>query len=185
MTASAVEHLMHSAILTVSGRDTGATLFGPADSAPSRALARPRSPRPPACTYPPTLTIGRAAAAQCNCRPTPKSRVRPIAIRTPAARPPRSPAPNDAAVRSHRGPLRAQPARVFELARPHTHTDSLTQVAGWLSHGLTMRTDRPLARRRGTSRRSSPSAPQPPSPVCLPFGKTRIAAPHTGRRTSL
>ena len=31
-----IEHLMHSAILTVSGRDTGATLFGPADSAPSR-----------------------------------------------------------------------------------------------------------------------------------------------------
>ena len=28
---AAVEHLMHSAILTVSGRDTGATLFGPAD----------------------------------------------------------------------------------------------------------------------------------------------------------
>lgn len=26
-----IEHLMHSAILTVSGRDTGATLFGPAD----------------------------------------------------------------------------------------------------------------------------------------------------------
>ena len=28
---AAVEHLMHSVILTVSGRDTGATLFGPAD----------------------------------------------------------------------------------------------------------------------------------------------------------
>ena len=26
-----IEHLMHSAVLTVSGRDTGATLFGPAD----------------------------------------------------------------------------------------------------------------------------------------------------------
>lgn len=34
-----IEHLMHSAILTVSGRDTGATLFGPADmcaQSPSR-----------------------------------------------------------------------------------------------------------------------------------------------------
>jgi len=27
----AVEHMMHSAILAVSGRETGATLFGPAD----------------------------------------------------------------------------------------------------------------------------------------------------------
>merc|ERR1711865_1263482 len=26
-----IEHLMHNAIMTVSGRDTGATLFGPAD----------------------------------------------------------------------------------------------------------------------------------------------------------
>lgn len=31
-----IEHLCMSAIMTVSGRDTGATLFGPADSAPAR-----------------------------------------------------------------------------------------------------------------------------------------------------
>lgn len=37
-----LEHLMHSCILTVAGRDTGATLFGPADSAPS-LCARPFS----------------------------------------------------------------------------------------------------------------------------------------------
>ena len=30
-----IEHMMHSAVLVVSGRDTGATLFGPADSAPA------------------------------------------------------------------------------------------------------------------------------------------------------
>ena len=56
-----IEHLMHSAVLCVAGRDTGATLFGPADSKPSPALDPPHSP--------PTLTIGRVAA-QCNCRRT-------------------------------------------------------------------------------------------------------------------
>jgi hypothetical protein len=37
-----IEHLMMSAVMTVSGRDTGSTLFGPADM-----CARPRE-RPPA-----------------------------------------------------------------------------------------------------------------------------------------
>ena len=35
-----IEHMMHSAVLAVSGRATGATLFGPSDSAP-RALFSP------------------------------------------------------------------------------------------------------------------------------------------------
>jgi len=62
-----LEHLMHSCILTVAGRDTGATLFGPADSAPTLAHACPRLPT--ALAAAPTLTTG-PAAAQCNCRQT-------------------------------------------------------------------------------------------------------------------
>lgn len=67
-----LEHLMHSCILTVAGRDTGATLFGPADSAPS-LCARPLF------FFCPTARTAAAHdwtcdAAQCNCRQTPKSR---------------------------------------------------------------------------------------------------------------
>ena len=81
----------------------------------ARALSHPRvvachrgSRAPDALPSSPSraATPARRSSARrtCNCRPTPKSRVRPIAIRTPAVRPLCSPAPDDA-VRSHRGPL--------------------------------------------------------------------------------
>ena len=61
-----IEHLCMSAIMTVSGRDTGATLFGPADSAPG---LHPPPARPPPATrrcalspMPPTLPFARASA---------------------------------------------------------------------------------------------------------------------------
>ena len=45
-----IEHLMMSAVMTVAGRDTGATLFGPADmraAPPRHATPRPRPPPSP------------------------------------------------------------------------------------------------------------------------------------------
>ena len=36
-----IEHLMHSVVMSVAGRETGATLFGPADSAPSAPAPLP------------------------------------------------------------------------------------------------------------------------------------------------
>ena len=36
-----IEHLMHSVVMSVAGRETGATLFGPADSAPSAPALLP------------------------------------------------------------------------------------------------------------------------------------------------
>jgi hypothetical protein len=58
-----IEHLMHSVVLSVAGRETGATLFGPADSAPI-----PSSPH--SCPRPvdraPHRRVRVVPAAQCN-----------------------------------------------------------------------------------------------------------------------
>ena len=46
-----IEHLMLSAIVAVAGRDTGATLFGPADMSVARRLNARTQPRPCAACY--------------------------------------------------------------------------------------------------------------------------------------
>lgn len=76
-----IQHLMLSAIVAVAGSKTGATLFGPADSAPPASMH---------CTHTHTQRahIQRSrlgVAAQCNCRPTRlsrPSRVRRVLSRT-------------------------------------------------------------------------------------------------------
>lgn len=57
-----IEHLMHSAIAMVSGRDTGATLFGPAGESTLFAVHRRHSDPPP------------HASQTCRSPPTPRSR---------------------------------------------------------------------------------------------------------------
>lgn len=65
-----IEHLMHSAIMTVSGRDTGAMLFGPSDMCVPFVAPRPL---PFPCIFPfpaPPLAdrIGCCVRAQANLR---------------------------------------------------------------------------------------------------------------------
>ena len=69
-----IEHLMHSAVVTVAGRDTGATLFGPAGVLlpPSPTPRRSHTEQDRATPRPTRL---RPWAAQiCRFRPTLKSR---------------------------------------------------------------------------------------------------------------
>jgi hypothetical protein len=94
-----IQHLMLSAIVAVAGSKTGATLFGPADSAPPASMhcTHTHTHTPPTHTAhtppthrPHTAHIRRSqvcVAAQCNCRPTRlsrPSRVRRVLSRTRA-----------------------------------------------------------------------------------------------------
>ena len=68
-----IEHLMHSVIIAVSGRDTGATLFGPA-GARARARARAQLQR--------SSRLRPWRWQTCSCRPTRRSKR--LRVTTPA-----------------------------------------------------------------------------------------------------
>ena len=74
-----IEHLMHNVIMTVAGRDTGATLFGPADMQLSVTLD----------PCPSTTAERTPLRLRCLCRPTRRSR--PSRATTPATSRPSSP----------------------------------------------------------------------------------------------
>lgn len=87
-----IEHLMHSAIAMVSGRDTGATLFGPAGESILSAVSRRHSDPPPARltdmqisanTQVKTIEVS-GAAALTNSRPAPRP---PLFITTTTTQP--------------------------------------------------------------------------------------------------
>jgi hypothetical protein len=61
-----IEHTMHSAILTVSGRDTGATLFGPSDM---QLSANTQVKTIEGCTWPLAYTAQHSTAPH-SCTPT-------------------------------------------------------------------------------------------------------------------
>ena len=66
-----IEHLMHNAILTVAGRDTGATLFGPADMC---VPLRVQTARAPTTHSPFALTRALSRPLAGSSRPTRRSR---------------------------------------------------------------------------------------------------------------
>lgn len=85
-----IEHLMHSAIAMVSGRDTGATLFGPAGESTLSAVPRRHSDPPPARlvdmqisanTQVKTIEVS-GAAALTNSRPAPRPCSSPLTTTT-------------------------------------------------------------------------------------------------------
>jgi len=84
-----IEHLMHNAILAVSGRETGATLFGPADSEPRVT----RTPRPLPLLTRCSLCVVRSATVgehagqdHRGCVPRPHARAHALRLAPPAER---------------------------------------------------------------------------------------------------
>lgn len=110
-----IQHLMLSAVVAVAGSKTGATLFGPADSAPPASMhcTHTHTPRPHS-----TLTIGRCCAVQLSANTSVKT-IEGASRALSHTRTPLSLAPSLSVERANRG-AQATTRAIF-ITRTHKH----------------------------------------------------------------